>query len=251
MGRIGLLVPSSNTTVEPEFYRALPAGVTLHVARLFLTEITPDSILRMVEDLEAQSRNLASADVDVIVLGATAPSFLKGLGYDREIIKKIEAATGKRATTTSTALIEALRHLGVNRVVLGSAYDEKVNAIARSFLESNGVTVLDAQGLSLVDNLVVGRLEAGSAYELTRKIDRPDAEAIVLACTNWKTMAVIDRLERELGKPVVSTTQVSVWAALRMIGGAESVPGYGRLLREITTAGNETQPKESISATLT
>ena len=73
-------MPSSNTTVEPEFYHALPAGVTLHTARLFLTQITPESIERMVEDLETQSRLLASADVDVIVLGATAPSFLKGLG---------------------------------------------------------------------------------------------------------------------------------------------------------------------------
>ena len=103
MRRIGLLVPSSNTTAEPEFYRALPRDVTLHTARLFLTRIAPESILKMVEDMETQARLLASADVDVIVLGATAPSFLKGLGYDRELIQKIEAATGRTATTTSTA----------------------------------------------------------------------------------------------------------------------------------------------------
>ena len=241
MSRIGLLVPSSNTTVEPEFQRALPAGVTLHVARLFLAQITPDSILGMVQDLEAQSRNLASADVDVIVLGATAPSFLKGLGYDREIIQRIEAATGKRATTTSTALIDALRYLGVSRVVLGSAYDATVNSIARKFLEASGVEVLAAHGLDLVDNLAVGRLDVSSAYELTRKIDRPDAEAIVLACTNWKTMDAIERLERELGKPVVSTVQVSVWAALRMIGGIEGVAAYGRLLRDLSAPSQQTQ----------
>ena len=100
--RIGLLVPSSNTTVEPEFYRALPPHISLHVARLPLTQITPESILAMVADLETQSARLASADVDLIVLGATAPSFLKGLGYDREIAQRIEKSTGKRATTTST-----------------------------------------------------------------------------------------------------------------------------------------------------
>lgn len=241
MARIGLLVPSSNTTVEPEFYRALPASVTLHVARLFLTRITPEAILNMVQDIEAQSRNLASADVDVIVLGATAPSFLKGLGYDRDVIKRIEAASGKRATTTSTALIEALQYLGVSRVVLGAAYDDKVNAIARKFLEASGVEVLTAHGLGMVDNLAVGRLDASSAYNLTREIDRHDAEAIVLACTNWKTMGAIDALERELGKPVVSTVQVSVWAALRMIGGIEGVPGYGQLLRDLTAPSKHTQ----------
>ncbi|MBI3938264.1 MAG: aspartate/glutamate racemase family protein [Betaproteobacteria bacterium] len=241
MGRIGLLVPSSNTTVETEFYRALPPGVTLHTARLYLTQIAPEAILEMVADLERQSRNLASADVDVIVLAATAPSLLKGLGYDRELIGKIEAATGKRATTTSTALIEALSHLGVGRVVLGAAYDDEVNAIAKSFLEANGIEVLAAHGLGLVDNLVVGRLEAQTAYDLGRRIDRPDAEAVVLACTNWKTMEVIERLERELRKPVVSTTQASLWAALRIIGRVESVPGYGRLLGDLTAPSKATQ----------
>jgi maleate isomerase len=241
LSRIGLLVPSSNTTVEPEFYRALPREVTLHVARLYLDKIATGTIASMVSDIEMQSRSLASADVDIIVLGAAAPSFLKGLGYDREMAKKIEAASGKRATTTSTALIEALQYLGVSRVVLGAAYDDKVNAIAKSFLEVNGFNVLDAQGLGLVDNLVVGRLDATSAYELARKIDRPDAEAIVLACTNWKTMDVIERLERELGKPVLSTTQVTIWTALRAIGRIEGVPGYGRLLRDLLAPSKQTQ----------
>jgi len=242
MSRIGLLVPSSNTTVEPEFYRALPPDTTLHTARLYLTQIAPESILKMVADIETQSKLLATADVDVIVLGATAPSFLKGLGYDRELIAKIEAASGKRATTTSTALIEAIRHLNVSRVVLGAAYDDRVNAIAQSFLEANGITVLAAQGLGLVDNLVVGRLDAQTAYDLACKVDRPEAEAIVLACTNWKTMDVIERIERDLGKPVISTTQASVWAALRMAGAVSGVTGYGRLLREVTVSGAGAQP---------
>jgi maleate isomerase len=233
MGRIGLLVPSSNTTVEPEFYRALPRGVTLHTARLFLTRIAPDAILGMVADMEKQAKLLASADVDVIVLGATAPSFLNGLGYDREIIGKLEAATGKRATTTSTALVDAIRHLGAGRVVLGSAYDEKVNGIARSFLQASGIEVVDMDGLSLVDNLVVGRLSSDTAYDLALKVNRPDVDAIVLSCTNWQTMDAIERIERETGKPVISTTQATIWAALRAIGYSEPIQGYGRLLREL------------------
>jgi len=237
LARIGLLVPSSNTTVEPEFYRALPREVTLHTARLFLTQITPDSILGMVADLERQSRLLASAEVDVIVLGATAPSFLRGLGYDRELIAKVAAATGRPATTTSTALIEALAHLGVKRVALGSAYDDKVNGIARAFIEASGVQVVNAAGLGLVDNLVVGRLGPDTAYELGCKVDRPDAEAIVLACTNWQTMDALERLEAAVGKPVISTTQVSIWAALRMLGWSRAVEGYGRLLRELGGQG--------------
>ena len=236
MKRIGLLVPSSNTTVEPEFYRALPRGVTLHTARLFLTRIAPESILRMVEDMEAQARLLASADVDVIVLGATAPSFLKGLGYDRELIQKIQSTTGKPATTTSTALVQAIRHCGARRIVLGSAYDDKVNAIASSFLEASGLTVVDVKGLALVDNLVVGRLGSETAYELARTLDFAHADAIVLSCTNWQTLDAIERIERDTGKPVITTTQATIWAALRAIGHVQGITGYGRLLRELAPA---------------
>ena len=125
--------------------------------------------------------------------------------------------------------------------MLGAAYSDKVNAIAQKFLEANGFNVLAAHGLGLVDNLVVGRLDASSAYELALKIDRPDAEAIVLACTNWKTMDVLERLERELCKPVLSTTQVTIWAALRGIGSIEGVPGYGHLLRDLTAPRKQTQ----------
>jgi maleate isomerase len=233
--RIGLLVPSSNTTVEPEFYRALPAGVTLHTARMFLTDITPEAILRIVQDLESQARLLATADVDVIVLGATAPSFLKGAGYDREMIERIEHASGKPATTTSTALLRALRFLDAKRIVLGSAYTDKVNAIAQGFLEANGLKVAAARGLQMVDNLAVGRLGPESSYDLARAAaaTAPDADAIVLACTNWRSMDSIEKLERELGKPVLSTTQVSVWDALRMVGYRGEIAGYGQLLRTL------------------
>jgi maleate cis-trans isomerase len=111
-----------------------------------------------------------------------------------------------------------------------------VNGIAKSFLEASGVEVVDMKGLALVDNLVVGRLGPDSAYELALKVNRADADAIVLACTNWQTMDAIERIERATGKPVITTTQASIWAALRMIGHCEPVEGYGRLLRELAPA---------------
>ena len=230
-GRIGLLAPSSNTTVEPEFYRALPEGVTLHTARLPIVTVTPESIGKMADSLDEQSKLVATADVDVIILGATAPSFLKGLGYDREVSERITKVTGKPATTTSTALLEAMKALNVTRIALGSAYSPQVNDICANFLEANGVTVVSKDGLNVIDNLQIGRLDVQTAYDLGKKVDHPDAQAIVLACTNWKSMAIIEQLEQALGKPVLSTTQVSIWGALRKIGYKGSIAGYGKLLR--------------------
>jgi maleate cis-trans isomerase len=130
-------------------------------------------------------------------------------------------------------LLRALRFLDAKRIVLGSAYTDKVNAIAQSFLEANGFKVVAARGLGMVDNLAVGRLGPESAYELARGAGAADADAVVLACTNWRSMDMIERLERELGKPVLSTTQVSVWDALRLTGYRGEIPGYGRLLRTL------------------
>ena len=231
--RIGLLVPSSNTTVEPEFYRVLPADVSLHVGRLPIEQVTPDRVAEMVDPLESEARKLAAANVDVIVLGAAAPSFLKGRGYDREVAARIEQATGKPATTASTALLASLAALGVRRIALGTAYSTRVNDIAIGFLRANGIEVINTECLGLVDNLEIGRLDVETAYRVGRTVNCPEAEAVTFLCTNWQSMAIIDRLEGEIGKPVLSSTQFSVWAALKKVGYTKGIAGYGRLLREL------------------
>jgi maleate cis-trans isomerase len=91
--------------------------------------------------------------------------------------------------------------------------------------------VLAREALGLVRNLDIGLLDPQSAYDAAYRIDRPDADAVMLACGNWSTFAAIERIERDLGKPVLTTNQVSLWHALKMLG-APSLPGLGVLLRE-------------------
>ena len=231
--RIGLLIPSSNTSVEPEFHRALPPEVTLHTARLFLSHISEETLHAMLNELESQSELLATADVDVIILGAVAPGLLKGAGFDRELAARITGATGKPATTTATALLEALRHLNVNRIAIGAPYDAVVGEIAVRFMRGNGFEVVATRELGLKDNLDVGRLPVQSAFEMGLALDCADAQAIVFAGTNWRTMAITEKLEAAIGKPVISTTAAAIWSALRMTGWRSALPGLGRLLSEV------------------
>ena len=234
--RIGLLIPSSSTTQEPELARALPAHITVHAARLPLTKIRDDQTARLVDDIEIEARKLADAQVDVIALPATAPSSRKGAGGDQELIKRITDATGRPATTASTAMLEALTLLGKRRIALGAPWSTTVNASVTAFLTQHGYEVVDQQALGHVDNLEVGRLEPETGYEMGRRLKIADADIVLLACGNWRTMAVIDRLERELGKPVVTTNQLTVWSALRLAGGTAPIDGYGSLLRDHLTA---------------
>jgi maleate isomerase len=229
--RIGALVPSSNSVQEADFWRAMPPGFTLHVARMGLSNVEADSTLRIVQEIEAESKKLADADVDVIVFAATAPSSRNGIGYDRELLKRISAASGKPATTAATALIEALRTLRTKSIVLAAPWSEAINQTTAAFIETNGFKVLAQGALGLVRNLEIGLLDPHSAYDLARRLDRPDADAVMLACGNWSTLPAIERLERELRKPVLTTNQVALWHAFKMLGAAPLV-GLGVLLRE-------------------
>jgi len=230
--RIGLLTPSSNTTQEPEFVEVLPRTVSLHASRLTLNNIDAPSTLSIVEELEKESRKLADADVDVIVLAATAPSSRKGKGYDHELIKRMEDASGKPATTASTALLEALTVLGIRRIAIAAPWSEAMNTTVVSFMEANGIEVPHHQAMGIVRNNEVGRIEPDRVYEFGLQADRPEADALLLACGNWWAMGAVERLEREIGKPVLTTNGVSIWAALRIIRSHDSVAGYGRLLRD-------------------
>jgi maleate isomerase len=199
--RIGLLLPSSNTTQEPEFTRILPDHVTLHVARLPLRNVDASSTAQIVADIEAESRKLADADVDAIVLAATAPSARNGVGYDQELIRRIEAASGRKATTAA-------------------------------FIAASGFKVLGQCALGLVSNLEIGVLDEETAYDMGVAVNQPEAQAVMLACGNWATLGIVDRLESVIGKPVLTTNQVSLWGVLRLVGFTDPVFGWGILLRD-------------------
>lgn len=228
--RIGLLIPSSSSVQERDIGGALPPDISMHVARLRLNNVDAESTLRVVQEIEAESRKLADVDVDVIILPATAPSSRNGPGYDQELISRITAASGKPATTASTALLEALRALSVKHIVLGAPWSAEINQTVAAFLEANGVKVLAQEALGLVRNLEIGLLDPQTAYGVGQRVDRPQADAVMLACGNWATFGIIDRLERDLGKPVLTTNQVSLWHALTMMG-SRPLAGPGVLLR--------------------
>ena len=231
--RIGLLVPSSNSTQEPEFVQMLPASVSLHVTRLGLQSVDAESTLNIVAELEKESRKLADAAVDIVVLAATAPSTRMGKGYDVQLIKRLEDATGRPATTAATAMLDAFSALGVRRVALAAPWSEQTNQAVAAFLEAHSIEVVSQVAMGVTRNNDIGRLHPDTAFENGRRADRKEADAVFLACGNWWTATIVDCLEQSVGKPVLTTNNVTVWHALQKIGAHASVPGFGRLLREM------------------
>jgi maleate isomerase len=231
--RLGLLVPSSNSTQEPEFLQMLPPSVSLHVSRLTLSRIDPDATLEIVAELDKESRKLSDAAVDLLVFAATAPSTRMGKGYDAQLIKRMVDATGKPATTAATAMLDAFVTLGVRRVALAAPWSETTNKWVAAFLASHGIEVVSQVAMGVVSNNEVGRLHPQTAFEHGRKADRKEADAVFLACGNWWTASIVESLEQAVGKPVLTTNNVTVWHALKMLGANASVPRFGQLLRDM------------------
>ena len=232
MPRFGLLTPSSNTTQEPEFFAALPADVTLHTGRVAYRDITPAEQDRCVLELDSESRKLADAEVDCIVFAATAPTLAKGKGYDRELIKRMEDASARPATTAATAFVDALNVLGAKRIAIGAPWSRTMDKPMVAFMQAHGFEVVHSEVVGFVSGVELGRADPQQAYDLGLRADRPQADVIVMPGGNWRCMSIVERLERKVGKPVLCNNAVSLWAGLRLLGRRDRIAGYGMLLRD-------------------
>jgi maleate isomerase len=237
--RIGVLVPPGNPTVEPELYRMAPEGVSLHFARL---PAPPSTVLAggaagmeertraYREGVDAPATALAEVRPAVVVLAHTASSYALGFGQDAPLIDRIAARTGAPALLAAHAAHAALRHLGVTRLALGTPYPESISRQGKAYWEAAGFALVGYHRLTDVQDIYAESEER--AYALARRADAPDAQAILLSGTGLPTVAMLETLERDLGKPVVSSNQACLWRALRLAGVREPIAGYGRLLRE-------------------
>jgi maleate isomerase len=232
-GRIGLITLASDTSVLPEYTRLMPEGVAVYPAPIVLPrgEVTAAALAEMLEgdQLERAAALLVWADVDIIVFACTTGSLVHGLGWDRTLIGRIERASGKRATTTTTAVLEALRAVSVTSLAVATPYIDELNAIERRFLEENEYRVASIAGMGCTTDAEIGRLEPEDAVALVERIDTPDAGAIFVSCTNFHCLLAVAALERRHGKPVITSNLAGAWAAVRGIGIDDAIPGYGLL----------------------
>lgn len=222
--KIGLLVPSANTWIEPDCHRIAPADVTIHAARIGV------GLEGMADASVAASRQLAAAEVTVIAFGCTVGSFMEGADYDLAVAARIEAACGIPVITTSTAALQALRSLGVRNVAVATPYEAGRNQLLRRFLTENGLAVMSLHSLGITEIGDIAKVPAATVYELGREADRGEADGIFLSCTNFRATEIAECLEADLGKPVVTSNQATAWAALRRCGVHDQIRGFGRLL---------------------
>ncbi len=227
MNRLGLILPSSNTTAEIEFSRHLPGNVSLHSSRIRLIDTTAEELARMSEEVEASAALLATAAVDVICYACTTGSLLKGRDFERDLESRIGTISGVATVTTAAAVVEALRTMRILRLAVATPYIDELNRKEGDYLKAAGFDVLRIVGLGIRSNLEIGRCSPSRVYELGREVSEaePGADGLFLSCTNLPTFEILEKLSTDIGKPVISSNQASLWMSLRQLGVSASCFG--------------------------
>lgn len=230
-GRIGLITPSRGWTIDHEWPRMLPKGVSCLTTRILLKQTTPDAMEEMGRYAIEAAKLLATAEVDVIAYGCTIETMLKGMHYDRELTGTIKGKTGIQAVTMAGAVVDAIKTLGAQKIAVASPYIEEINAREKATLEEVGIKVLYEEGLNITDTVGIARIPPGEIYRFAKRVHAKSArpELLFLSCGNLRTIEILETLERDLGIPVISSNQAMLWSALKAMRVQESIVGYGSL----------------------
>jgi maleate isomerase len=228
--RLGFLVPPGNPTVETEMIELAPQGVSLHFHRMMARGIggaldgQRERNQMMIDHLPDSIELLAMVNPDIIVIAHTATSYHLGREREAALLAQLREASGVRIVTAFGAVSQALRRLDVKRLALGAPYSPEVTLEGKA----HGFEVVNFANLPGVTNIY--ELTAEHAYKLARSIDSEAAQAVFLTGTGMPTLPVLEALEHDLGKPVISSASAMMWHALRSAGVRQPIPGYGRLL---------------------
>src|ERR1700728_4824314 len=227
--KLGLIVPSWNTVNEYEFQQVIHPTMSVHSMRIKITADDEANYSWMATQVPGAAQLLAQAKVQAICYGCLAGGFVKGPGHDEQIVKDIEDATGVPAVAASAAVVDALREFEVTRISVASPYEPWLNEKLREYLNTFGIEVLALKDLGTQSH---SGFTPEQNAALASAVDRPASQAIFIACSNFRTLEIIEPLEGKLGKPVISSNLCSLWKMLRLLGDRRSLLRAGRLFHE-------------------
>jgi maleate isomerase len=214
--RIGLMIPSSNTMMEADFTRELPVGWTLHTARMYLEDTTAAGENRMLDEFTLPAaRDLGTARPHVVVFGCTSAGALRGSDYDRELCERISELTGAPTISTIQSVRTAIERAAARRVGVVTPYVDELNDRIRASIEADGVEVVRIAGLGMTENYEIARVPHERIVSFAAEtLDGLDIDLVFASCTNFGAMEAIPELAERLRRPVVTSNQAVLDAAV-------------------------------------
>ncbi|MGW7754959.1 maleate cis-trans isomerase family protein [Streptomyces violaceusniger] len=241
---IGLIVPSSNLTMETELPRilrlresAVPEDrFVFHSSRMRMQHVTPEQLRAMNAQTERAALELADARPDVVATACLVAIMAQGAGYHctaEDEITTVLRAQGAQAPVVSSAgaLLDGIKALGAKRVAIITPYMKPLTGLVANYIEDAGIEVVDALSLEVPDNLAVARLDPADLLDHWRRLDLSRADALVLsACVQMPSLPSIQPAEDAVGLPVLSAATATAYRILTALGLPPHVPGAGSLL---------------------
>lgn len=223
--RIGFIIPSSNRVVEPQMQRYAPPGVVPHFTRLRMTNRHRKQLPELLPQILESVALLVDSKCDVIVFQCTGTSMSGGVESDEEVVCQIRKAADRPAISTAGAVRAALSAVGANRLVFISETGPEGHTKKLAYLKQAGYDILRDRAASLSGSDAYSSTPPEFWYETALEMRDPDADAYFISCANIHSMEVIERLENDLGKPVITSNQAALWCALRQLGIIAPGPG--------------------------
>ena len=232
--RLGVIVPSVNSIVEAWYPRIVPERVSVHFARMLMPAGTsPERIIEMDRTDGVRSiHQLASCRPHAIAYGCTASSIVQGHAFDAHLREEIRHIAGCPGTSATNSIFAACDKLGMKRVTAISPYPAEVDAAEHRFFAEGGLATIAGAHLGISEGFRLAEPEPEEILDLALGAWDPASDGIIIACLNFRSHPIIDALEARIGKPVVASTQATLWHVLRLAGIDAPIAGYGRLLRD-------------------
>jgi maleate isomerase len=237
--RIGLVVPSTNTTVQPETDAIRVPGVTCHTGRVTIkerplnTEEAFNEHMQMMRDgMGAAIDQIMTAGLDHLVMGIALETFWGGAAVAKKLQTDLARRAGVGVTMGSTAMVAALKKFGARKVAVLTPHQPRGDEMVKAYFLEAGFDVVRLRGLACKSPRLIAQVSQQEIRNALRELDGPDVEALMTVGTALPASAVAAEAEHWLGKPVLAVNTASFWDALRRCGIEDRVHGFGRLLEE-------------------
>lgn len=241
--RIGLLVPAINTIMEPEMWRTAPQGVTVHTARIAGgREGTPDELRSMEAESKGACARVAMTEPHAIVYACTSGSFFEGRAWNEKICEQLTEISSVPTITTAGAMAAALTARGARRVAVVTPYVELTNTRLKAFLGQHGIEVSKLGTFDMLDMFDHAKIQPNDVYDQVRATVTGDEDAVFVACTQVRALEVVDLLEQDLGIPVMSAVQATIWQTYKTLGINPQITDHGSLLRDMPNMPTQVEP---------
>jgi len=229
-GKIGLILPSVQTVTEPLYNRIAPEGVAFFSSRILISQGFMADHKQVEKEAIRAGRELATAEVDCIAYCCTASGIFLGIKGDLEFCAELERETAIPTTSTLSSILKALAVLELKKLVLISPYVGEMHAAEEKFFQTNGFDILNSCSMEIDSGKKFAKVSPGDIYRFCRQSWSTQADGLLISCMNFNAMPCVAFLEKDLGKPVLTSHSATLWNSLRMIGVKEPISGFGKLL---------------------